>query len=287
MYKIIFSFFFCLTLTSTVFAQKEEGKKKKNKKTITADPNAKLIKPTDVAFDEKSGLFYISSPGNHGIIKRGRRGGAVFAVKDLLHPRGLTTYGGILYVADSNRVVGYQLKTSKKVFEENIDGANALHSIACDGSHLFVSDKSVSKIFKITIKSKKQEILTADIVNPTGLYYDKKLREILILSSQESGGGVYTYNLRNKEIELRLTVDEFPYLEDITFNESMSYYITAWGADHKENVIIKINSSLKREARVIQSSTDGPSGLLYIKRTNELAIASEYSNNLNIIKLGY
>ncbi len=48
-----------------------------------------------------------------------------------------------------------------------------------------------------------------------------------------------------------------------------------------------ILASLKREPRVIQSTSDGPSGMIYIKRTNELAIAAEYANNLNIIKLGY
>lgn len=288
MHKLLFGLFITFTLIGTVSGQeKESKKKKKNKKTITADPDAKLQSPHDIAFDEKSGLFFISSSGNHGIIKRGRRGGAVFLAKDLQHPRGLTIENGILYVADSNRVVGFNLKSNNEVFNVNVEGATALHAISSDGSSLFISDKEASKVFSINLKNKKVATLTSEIASPTGVYYDKKLRDILILSSLEDGGGVYSYSPKNKTVELKLQVLDFPYLEDITFNGSMSYYLTAWGADHKENVIIKINNSLKREPRVIQSTSDGPSGMIYIKRTNELAIAAEYSNNLNIIKLGY
>lgn len=288
MYKLLFSFLITLSLISSVTAQeKESKKKKKNKKTLTADPDAKLKTPHDIAFDDKSGLFFISSSGNHGIIKRGRRGGAVFVTKDLDHPRGLTIESGILYVTDSNRVKGFELKTNNEVFNVLIKDAKALHAITSDGSNLYISDKEISKVFSITLKSEEVKVITTDVPSPTGVFYDKKRKDVLILSSLETDGGVYSYSIKEQKTELKLQILDFPYLEDITFNGSLSYYLTAWGADHKENVIIKINSSLSREPRVIQSSSDGPSGMIYIKRTNELAIASEYANNLNIIKLGY
>ncbi|KXX71994.1 hypothetical protein [Flammeovirga sp. SJP92] len=287
MYKLLFSLLITLSLFSTVSGQDKEAKKKKNKKTLSADPDAKLQSPHDIAFDEKSGLFFISSSGNHGIIKRGRRGGAVFVTKDLVHPRGVTILNSILYVADSNRVKGFNIKDNKEVFNVEVKGSKALHAITCNGGLLYVSDKEVSKVYSVNVKSEEVETITSDVPSPTGVYFDKKSKDLLILSSLETAGGVYSYSPKNKTTELKLQVVDFPYLEDITFNGSLSYYITAWGADHKENVIIKINSSLSREPRIIQSSSDGPSGMIYIKRTNELAIASEYANNLNIIKLGY
>ncbi|WP_044207413.1 hypothetical protein [Flammeovirga sp. OC4] len=288
MYKLLFSLLITLSLFGTVSGQnKEAKKKKKSKKTLSADPDAKLQSPHDIAFDEKSGLFFISSSGNHGIIKRGRRGGAVFVTKDLVHPRGVTILNSILYVADSNRVKGFNIKDNEEVFNVEVAGAQALHAITCNGNILYISDKEASKVFSVNVRSEEVEVITTDVPSPTGVYYDKKSKDILILSSLESAGGVYAYSPKDKAVELKLQVMDFPYLEDITFNGSMSYYLTAWGADHKENVIIKINSSLSREPRIIQSSSDGPSGMIYIKRTNELAIASEYANNLNIIKLGY
>ncbi|NLR90999.1 MULTISPECIES: NHL repeat-containing protein [Flammeovirga] len=289
MYRILISLFLVLGISQAVIGQSDDSKKKKSKgkKTITADPDAKLQTPQDVAFDEKSGLFYISSPGNNGVIKRGRRGGAVFAVKGLNHPRGVMIESGILYVADSNAVKGFNLKTEEKVFEQTVEGATALRSISSDGTDIFVSDKEANTVFKINIKKKDVSVLTKDVIAPAGLLYNKKLKEVLILSSQESGGGIYSCSLKDNTVELALSIPEYPYLEDITFNGSMSYYLTAWGADKKENVIIKVTDSLKREPRIIQSTADGPCGLKYIKRTNELAIANAYGDNLNIIKLGY
>ncbi|OHX68201.1 YncE family protein [Flammeovirga pacifica] len=288
MYKVIISLLLSLGLVFCVSAQEvTPKKKKKSKKTITADPDAKLQSPKDVAFDEKSGLFYISSPGNHGIIKRGRRGGAVFAVKELEDPNGVLIYGGILYVADVNKVKAYNLKKEEKIFEIVVEGASSLRSLATDGTHVYASDQTANKVFLINLRQKEAELLTDKVESPTGVFYSKKHKDLLILSSKESGGGIYAYSFKDKKTTLALEINEFPYLEDITFNGSMSYYLTAYGADKKENVIIKVNDALSREPRVIQSTADGPAGIKYIKRTNELAIANDYSNNLNIIKLGY
>ncbi|MBB3698634.1 hypothetical protein KMW28_15250 [Flammeovirga yaeyamensis] len=288
MYKVIISLLLTLGLCFNVSAQeKTEKKKKKSKKTITADPDAKLQSPKDVAFDEKSGLFYISSPGNNGVIKRGRRGGAVFAVKDLDNPRGVLIYSGVLYVADAKKLKAFSIKSEEMLFEVEIPEAKELYSLTTDGSHVYVSDNIGNAVYEVDLKKKSATLLTKDVPSPTGLYYSKKNRDIIILSSLEEGGGIYTYNFKEDKVALALAVEEFPYLEDITFNGSMSYYITAFGADKKENVIIKANDALSREPRVIQSTADGPAGLKYIKRTNELAIANDYGNNLNIIKLGY
>ncbi|SKC57897.1 SMP-30/gluconolactonase/LRE family protein [Ohtaekwangia koreensis] len=93
-------------------------------------------------------------------------------------PKGTTIVGNILYVADVDRVVGFDLQSGEKVDEVDLSaqGTQFLNDLTLKGdSVFFVSATDIGKIFKVTISTHRIEALNIPkLIGPNGLLYDAK-----------------------------------------------------------------------------------------------------------------
>ena len=161
--------------------------------------------------------FFVSSQGQDfmnkdggGFISEISRDGKILnqkflPLKGVLNaPKGMTIINNILFVADLDRVVGYNIKNRKTVFELVIDEAKLLNDICqLENGFIAVSETVSGNIYKINVDKKSFEII-GNISTANGVAYNQKTKQLLVCSNGENygDGSVYlkTENSEFKEL---------------------------------------------------------------------------------------
>ena len=139
--------------------------------------------PESVYLDEGSGYLYVSQingnpterDGNGRISKLGLDGSVAAAdwFTGLNAPKGLRSFGGVLWVADLDEVVGIDIASAKETARVKIEGAKFLNDVAigAEGT-VYVSDTMTSRIY--AIKDGKSTVFAEgeELEYPNGLFVD-------------------------------------------------------------------------------------------------------------------
>ncbi|HEV8397948.1 MAG TPA: hypothetical protein VGQ37_26905 [Vicinamibacterales bacterium] len=168
-----------IALAATVFAQSTDP-------TLTPVWNltAGFASPESAFYDAASNAVFVSSingqildKDGNGYISRLSPDGKVVAEKwatGVNAPKGLRSARGVLYAADIDTVVGFDIKSGKEVSRAKIDGAVFLNDLATapDGT-IYVSDSTALKIFEVRNGKSAVFVEGADVVEqPNGLLVD-------------------------------------------------------------------------------------------------------------------
>lgn len=108
-------------------------------------------------------------------------------------PKGMAVSSGILYVADLDRVVGFDIHSRKTVFEISIPTATVLNDVcALDGGFIGVTETALGKIYKIDTQTKSFEII-GNIPAVNGISFHEKTKQIAVCTSGDvlGEGAVY------------------------------------------------------------------------------------------------
>lgn len=133
-----------------------------------AASNAVFVSSINGQILEKDGNGYISrlSPDGKVVAEKWATG---------LHaPKGLRSARGVLYTADIDSVVGFDIASGKEVSRVTIDGAQFLNDLATapDGT-VYVSDSTALKIFEVRNGKASVFVEGADVVEqPNGVLVD-------------------------------------------------------------------------------------------------------------------
>lgn len=160
--------------------------------------------PESVISGRDCKYFYVSNVGEKleptlkdgdGYISRLKPDGTVvdkkFLPKDgvLDSPKGMAIIKKTLYVADVDRVVGFNLDTRDKVFELDFSAEKTafLNDLAViDDNTLALSSTDTNKVYKITLGEKPSfSVMQANIAGPNGLYFDKKENRLFVVGFGE------------------------------------------------------------------------------------------------------
>jgi hypothetical protein len=168
-----------IALAATVFAQSTDP-------TLTPVWNltAGFASPESAFYDAASNAVFVSSingqvldKDGNGYISRLSPEGKVVAEKwatGVNAPKGLRSARGVLYAADIDTVVGFDIKSGKEVSRVKIDGAVFLNDLATapDGT-IYVSDSTALKIFEVRDGKSAVFVEGGDQVEqPNGLLVD-------------------------------------------------------------------------------------------------------------------
>jgi hypothetical protein len=144
----------CATLAATVLAQADPAL------TPVWNLTTGFAAPESAFYDAASNAVFVSSingqildKDGNGYISRLTPDGKVVAEKwatGVNAPKGLRSARGVLYAADIDTVVGFDIKSGKEASRVKIDGAVFLNDLATapDGS-IYVSDSTALKIFEV------------------------------------------------------------------------------------------------------------------------------------------
>ena len=168
----------CAALAATVLAQADP--------TLTPVWNltAGFASPESAYYDAASNAVFVSSingqileKDGNGYISRLSPDGKVVAEKwatGMHAPKGLRSARGVLYAADIDTVVGFDIKSGKEVSRLTVEGAVFLNDLATapDGT-AYVSDSTALKIFEVRNGTSSVFVEGADVVEqPNGLLVD-------------------------------------------------------------------------------------------------------------------
>lgn len=195
-----------------------EGPKQRSAKRRVIDAFAH---PESVARDAQSGLYYVSNIGaalkptakdDDGFISQLAPSGEIRKLHFLpaegastLHaPKGVAVIDGTLYVADIDRIVGFELASRKQVFEapipEKFSEARSpfLNDVTARGDNaLFVSASNLGKVFSVSLKSGRYTPVASGIPAVNGLAFDAASSILYAVSFGQKGqpGGLYRIDL--------------------------------------------------------------------------------------------
>ncbi len=108
-------------------------------------------------------------------------------------PKGMTIIGNVLFVADLDRILGFNIDNRKTVFELVIDGAKLLNDICrLENGFIAVTETVSGNIYKINIDKKTYEII-GNVPTVNGIAYNQKTKQLLVCSNGENYGDGSVY----------------------------------------------------------------------------------------------
>ncbi len=267
-----------------------------------AQDSTGLARPESVISDGQ--YLYVTNLGKAGG-PTGKNGGGYISrlslegkmieksfVDTKLHaPRGTAIIRGALYVADIDRIVGFNLANGKKIIEINLSGHGTvlLNDLTVqDDFTLLASATDVGKIIEVNIRNGFNKAII-DVKGANGVYYDKATKRLYTCSfnfEDIKGGevGVISWNgytpVYEKIGDIKGAFDGLALLNDSTL------IVSDWGArDHAAGFVEKIDLKTKKATRFDWPVIGGPADFYFDPLDDRLVIPALVEGRLVIQKL--
>jgi DNA-binding beta-propeller fold protein YncE len=149
----------------------------------TADP---------MALDSNGFISELSTDGK--LIKRKFQKGI------LNGPKGLAIVKDVVYVADINRVVGFNMHSGEQVFEVDIPAKMLNDLCTVDNNHLCVSETVSGRVLLIDLTNKSIRFL-GTITGANGVTYDEKSGKLYAvgMGANMSGGKMFQKDMKSTD----------------------------------------------------------------------------------------
>lgn len=110
-------------------------------------------------------------------------------------PKGMATIDGRLYVADIDRIVGFDLATRRQVFEAQVPagGPSLLNDVDAMNGSLVVSDTLRGTVYRVDVGSGVFTTIAEGIPGANGVVWDAPRRRIVVvgLGAKFDGGDLF------------------------------------------------------------------------------------------------
>jgi sugar lactone lactonase YvrE len=246
--------------------------------------------PESAYLDEGSGYLFVSQidgqpnekDGKGRISKIGLDGTVVTAdwFTRLNAPKGLRSYGGTLWVADLDEVVGIDVASAKENARIKIDGAIFLNDVAigADGT-VYVSDMLGGRIY--AIKDGKSAVFAEgeQLEHPNGLFVEG---ERLIVGgwgtkpaadfSTKVPGHLYSLDLKTKQKTL-ITKQPLGNIDGVEQEARGGYLVT----DYLAGKLLQVSPS--GESRVVRTFKPGLADHTFLYAQGDILIAPHMNEN--------
>lgn len=229
--------------------------------------------------------------GDGKIIKLDKDGNVVDAnyIKEKLNaPKGLTIANGVLFVADIDKLIAFEVKTGSKLYEVDFAGeTNFLNDIAVwDDTTLYVSATDKSKLYKVDLSENKFEVVATDIEikGVNGLYADKANNRLWINGFGTNGeaNGVMGYlNIADKKFTAITPIEG--YYDGVCIYDGVVYF-TNWMAFEKKGIVASMSLIDKKVKTMgLSEPISGPADFTVFK--NRIVVPGMLDGSLNFITI--
>jgi hypothetical protein len=238
--------------------------------------------PNPMALDSNGFISELSADGK--MLER------KFSKAILNAPKGLAVCNYVLYVADINRVVGFDMNSGKQVFELAIPGAMMLNDLCTiDGNSLAVSETINGAVYIINIPGRKY-VFAGRIDGANGVTYDAKTKQLFAcgMGVQMNGKG----KLFVKDISSADTLfTELPnsptgIFDGLEFKDDDHLLATDWISTDAANKNGRfVVYGLKDHSVKTYLTSISPADLYYDKKTATIYLPEMMKNSLLIVKM--
>ena len=201
--------------------------------------SAGLASPESAYYHPQSGSVFVSNinggvldKDGNGYLTRIANGGKVIGEKwatGLNAPKGIRSVGNVIWVADIDEVVGFELTAggARLAARVRVDGAQFLNDLAAapDGT-LYVSDSNQSRIYMV--KDGKSSIFVEGAViegQPNGLLVDGDRLVLGTIGRAPASGTLTAFDLKTRQAT-PLTTENVGGIDGIEPAEKGAYFVT-------------------------------------------------------------
>ena len=236
-----------------------------------------------VSITQYGGYYYLSNSGKNfgldvkdgdGYISRVKSDGSqeevtMKYITGLNNPRGIYAIQGVLYVCDIDRLVGFDLRSQKQVFElsfakENVTQLTGIVSV--NDKDIYLSATDINTIFEVNLSSKKYSKWTKTTA-PTGMLINNNQMYVCSMGTDSlPNGKLGVIDMKSKKFT-SLTDDE-GYLWGLALNGKRLYY-SDWVLFAKRGVIKYVDLDTKASGQIkFTSKIGGPADFIYDVRND-------------------
>jgi len=228
--------------------------------------------------------------GNGYISMLSRKDGKVVEEKfisGLNSPKGMFIRKGVLYIADVDKVKGFDIKTKKKVFESNLSGYGVTYAndIARARRGMYVSSTLNNSIYKVKYNGKveKMDVKGQPLTGVNGLYRRRvgKLAVANYGRNNEPNGSFGKIGLVTHKYK---EYSAFGTYDGVT-RKNGKLFVSDWvnnNASADEGRVLMYRNNIKKGFYELQlaQSLNGPSDIYVDRRTRTLWIPAMLDNKL-------
>lgn len=192
--------------------------------------HAQYSGPESVEFDPIGDRYFVSNTQSSSIKVRSQAGVVTdFATSLPTAPYGLEIMGTTLYAAMGGSVRGYDLATGDEVFVRNLS-ASFLNGITTDGTYLYLTDFSATRIYKVDVAGNSHTTLVANTAGtPNGIVYDA-VGDRLVVAFWGSNAPVKSFD-RETGAATTLVTTALGSIDGITIDCFGNFLLASWSPD--------------------------------------------------------
>ncbi|WP_428223998.1 hypothetical protein [Flavobacterium sp.] len=229
--------------------------------------------------------------GDGKILKLDRDGKIVDAnyIKEKLNaPKGLTIANGVLFVADIDKIIAFEVKTGSKLYEVDFAGETTFLNdiIVWNDTTLYVTATDKSKIYKVDLSENKFEPIATDveIKGANGLFADKENNRIWVngFGANSEANGVMGYiSLADNKFSAITPIEG--YYDGLYVYDGVVYF-SNWMAFEKKGIIASM-SLIDKKVKTVELSEpiSGPADFTVFK--NRIIVPGMLDGSLNFITI--
>jgi len=237
--------------------------------------------PESVVFDGLNNRYLVSNNKDGNIVQIGPDGTESYFNTELLWARGTQIVRNNLFVVCNLGVVGFDLKTAKKVMTVSITEAVRLNDITADLSgNLYVTDMRAGKIFKIKTSDGTYSVLVeSGLSRPNGILFDQKNNRLLLCLFKKASP-IQAVNLEDGSVATIATTN-LAKLDGLTQDNEGNFYVSSWGT----HSVYRFDETFSKPPEVFSSGHKGPADIFYNKKTDTLAVPNFKANTVEFISV--
>jgi len=203
-------------------------------------------------------------------------------------PKGMAVVKNTLYVADIDRIVGFDLSSGRQVFELHIPEAQFLNDVAAkDKQTLFVSATNSGKIVQIDVTKKSYHFLDLPTLSgPNGLTFgeDQNILYCVGFGTDNKPNGMI-YEIKLGLVSHSIVGSYSGYIDGVQYRDG-ALYISDWIAFEKKGLIKKVNWGSGNVSPVdLDQPLGGPADIALDPNSDTLYIPALLENKFYISNL--
>lgn len=195
---------------------------------IAAPMLAQYNGPESVEYDAANDRYLVSNTGSGQIRQRSQAGVVTDFATVSPAPYGLEIMGPLLWACSGGTLKAYELTTGALVTTIPV-GGTFLNGLTTDGTHLYATDFTAKRIYKVTPPSTVATLVANTVFTPNGIVYDP-VGDRLVVVAWGSNAAITAVDKSTGAMST-LTATGLTNIDGITIDCLGRFLVASWSPD--------------------------------------------------------
>lgn len=249
--------------------------------------------PESVEYHARLDRHLVANPPGGNILARAADGSLSLFTDEPGAPYGIELMAGVLYVADSGRVDGYDIDSGERLIQIPVPGAGFLNGLASNGTDtLYVSDFGGRRLHIIDVSDFDAPVVGAGISTgtrtPNGLVHDR-LNERLLIATWGSSAAILSLDLSEAGAAPEVLINtSLVNLDGITLACDGQLVVSAWSGCGASGGCLRSFAppfSATSTPAVIVNGLASPADIDYARPLGSVGVPESSGNRVTLVPI--